>query len=168
MSKREKGRRTPSTSPLFFPENLRWLIGDLLGLGETDSVVSEVEMSVVHLNESVSQNEGVGQLRRELHSDNSELADGLSKGGDLENVIVRSDGVDVSTNVELKVGVGGDLAAVDGAGELGGDLVDELGGSDDDWRAGVDDGAHGGNSERGVSELDVVEGDSPIFLEKVK
>ena len=72
---------------------------------ESYSLVGKIEMGVILLDERISKDEGVSELRGELKTHDSESALSLSESGDLEDIFLGAQNVALSSNDEGEVRV---------------------------------------------------------------
>lgn len=126
-------------------------------------------MGVEGLEEAVSDNEGLSELRGEVESYNTNNAGRFSSLINLKNVILSSKSILISSDNEVKSWEVGDLSAINlflfSSSESFGHIFDNLGGSNNEWCSSVDDTDEvGWNFIAGSVENDVVEGDGPVVL----
>lgn len=135
----------------------------MLSEGETDSAVGDIEVSVVLVDEGVTEDEGSLEWGGEVHTLESEDALGLVALGNLEDVVGRFKDVLVTGDGESKVGVRAELSAVNVLRASVGEGLehgrDDSLGSDEDGGTGVDDGL--GDLVGLVSEDDGINADNP-------
>lgn len=143
---------------------------ELNTFSESYSLVGKIEMGVVLLDEGVSKDESVSELRGELKAHDSKSALSLSEGGNLEDVLSGAQDIVSSSNDEGEIGVWVKSGAIDDLGEFGDDGVNNGLGTNDDWGTSVNltmylfiyDSLEVWDSEALSSELDVVHIDEPI------
>lgn len=143
---------------------------ELNTFSESYSLVGKIEVGVVLLDEGVSKDESVSELRGELKTHDSKSALSLSEGGNLKDVLSGAQDVVSSSNDEGEIWVWVKSGAVDDLGEFGDDGVNNGLGTNDDWGTSVNlniylliyDSLEVWDSEALSSELDVVHIDEPI------
>ena len=101
-------------------------------------------MSVICLDEAISENDAAGQVGWEFHSLDAQSALCLSQDGQFEDIEFRGQGVFVSSNGEGKIGVRAQVVAVNGGWEQSGDGGDEFSGSDNDRGTSINNTLEGG------------------------
>lgn len=133
-------------------------------LCKSNSFVALVEVGIVFLDERVTKDERVGQLRRQVHGHESDGALSLAKGGDLEDVVFTLQDIAISTNDELEGWGGGNLIAVDRfrVVPVSQDLVNMLFWSNNDGSACVNNSFKSLNSNRLAADLQIVNADEPV------
>lgn len=118
--------------------------GSSLGKCETDLTVGHIEMSVVLVDEGVTENEGFLKRRGEGHTLDSENALSLTLGGNLEDVVSGVESVGISGDDEGESGVSAELRAVDVLGTFVGEGLEHFGngcfGSNEDGSTSVNNG----------------------------
>jgi hypothetical protein len=99
----------------------------LLGSGETNTLVSKIELGVIDSHENITKNPDGTNLRREIESKETTDTLGLTLSSDLEDVLRGGKGEGLSSEHEADVGHGGDQRAVnDGLSRGLGEVVAEL------------------------------------------
>lgn len=140
------------------------LVGLLVGKGETDSLVGNIEVRVVFTQEDVSHDEESVQLLGEVQGLNSQGAGFLSGGGDSQHIVFRGESEGHSVQDEVNVGQGAQVGAIFLNGsDLSLDVKDGLGFSNQDRGTGIDDTIL--NTDHGVSvDVDGVKLEEPVRL----
>lgn len=115
------------------------------------------------MDKEVAEDDRVLELRRNLHSHEAVQALSLSEGGDLENVLLGSQGVVLAVNSHSDCGEGVTVGAVlvDGT-NLGVDLVDQVLVTYKEGGSAVNDSFAAADSESGTVDLDIIEADFPV------
>ena len=138
------------------------------GACESHSVSSVIEVSVEGLDETVSQDEGLTELGRQVQTDKSNNAGGPSSLVDLQDVVLAGKGVLIASNDEVKSGQVGDLCAIDllflATAESFGHVVDDLGGANNDGCSSIDNAEQVAYLVAGSVEDDIVHGDGPVVV----
>ena len=138
--------------------------------GESNSLLSNIEVGVEGFDEGVSDDEGLSELRGEVKAQNTNNADIFSTLVHLQDPIFCLKTVLISTDDEIKRRKGGQFRAVDlflvAASESFGHIFNNLFGSNDNGCSGIDNTQKFSSFVAGSIEDDVVHVDSPVSLHR--
>ena len=131
----------------------------MLGEGETNLFVGDIEVSVVLLDEGITKDDGVSETGGELDALDTEDALALSLNSLLDDVELGLKGEVFSSDDDVDGGEAGDGVAVNDllgvSGGLG-DNLDDGGGSNNQRSSGIDDTSQVGDVNALSGDLDVV------------
>ena len=135
----------------------------VLGNLERNGVLVEVEVRWIFSHEDITDNEVI-ETCWEVHGLDTEEALSLSELGDLEDVVLSSEWIVLSVHGETNVWKGIEVLASRVDGDSGDEFIDESFWSDKEGSSGVDDSLDVSGWDDGVSLVDGVELECPVFL----
>lgn len=148
---------------------LRCILSSSNGSGESDTASGVVEMGVEGLEEAVSDNEGLSELRGKVESYNTNNAGWFSSLINFKNVVLSSKSILITSDDEIKSGEIGDLSAINlflfSSSKGFSHILNDLSGSNNQWCSSINNtNKIRWNFIAGSVEDDIIKGDSPVVL----
>ena len=137
------------------------------GLGKSNSLVLHIEVSVESFDESISQNESFSQNWRQIQAQNTNNASRFSSLVDLQNIILASQRVNLSIDLEIQSRKSGPLGTINlflsSTAELLSHFIDNFSWSNNDWCSSINDTQKVASLVAGSIVDDIVHIKSPVI-----